>query len=163
MDGVAGKASLSRCHLYEMRDVRDRGGESILGSGSSHCKGPERGLCLSNSTLEATKAPQCFSASAILGSLTKRHVTPTHPLTVLHHTADVLQRLEVLGVYGAKLHNLIIHLQTLKEEEKWKTRLEVKRASGVLYPSIPSLMSRARACSLQGTMAGPKQRGQGLR
>lgn len=32
------------------------------------------------------------------------------PLTVLHHTANVMQRLEVLGVHRAKLHNLIIHL-----------------------------------------------------
>lgn len=41
---------------------------------------------------------------------------------MLHHTANVVQRLEVLGVHRAKLHNLIIHLQTLKREEEMKTK-----------------------------------------
>lgn len=46
--------------------------------------------------------------------------TPTHPLTVLHHAADVLQRLEVLGVHRAELHNFVIHLQALKTGENQK-------------------------------------------
>lgn len=82
---------------------------------------------------------------------------------MLYHIANVLQRLEIVGVYGAELHNLVIHLQTLQREEKWKTRLEVKCASGVPYPSVPNSMPRSRACFLQGTTASAKQNSRGFR
>lgn len=60
-----------------------------------------------------------FLAPAIPGLLVRCHVIPpTHPLTVLDHSANVLQRLEVLGVHRAKLHYLVSHLQTLKREGK---------------------------------------------
>lgn len=120
-----------------MRDTGDGRGGGDAGQREQPTRGPGWGLGPRNSPVTAAEAQQCFPASAVPGSRTQRRATPTHPLAVLHHAADVLQRLEVLGVHGAELHDLIIHLQALKKDEEWRARLEVKRASGALYPSTP--------------------------
>lgn len=62
-------------------------------------------------------SPNCeqHASEACEAPDTREHLT--HPLAMLHHAANILQRLEVLGVHRAKLHNFIIHLQALKTGE----------------------------------------------
>lgn len=59
-----------------------------------------------------------------------------HILAVLHHSGNVLQRLEILAVHRAKLGNLVTRLQTLRKEAK-KILLSLPRRAVLRSQRVP--------------------------